>query len=431
MPMSAQQDRIDRYVVEVGNGMRAEHDAMVDEMVEVIAQQVDHLDDGQTHATLRASVEGNVESIIHMLRNQVPAEQAQATASALAYALRLAQREISADSLRRAYHLGTEVVRRRYFEQVLALDASAEDKLHVSLQVQLFLHQYVDRVSVEVQQAYAEEARRRFERSASATATVIREVLAGAEVQAGRFERLARYRLDQQHRGAVLWVDDANPGIDSSPQLADLAAEIARRLGPRTTSLYTAVDRSMGWAWFGTPDAGEGAGEDAGEDAAARAAIAEAVEAATGVRAALGSWSSGADGFRRSHQQAEAAASVLQAGQGTRQRVIGYGDPGVAMTAILVQDLTATRAWVHDQLGGLADAGEAAQRLRDTLECFLQCESSYTRTAERMSLHRNSVTYRVEKAVEARGRPVTASATDLAAALTVCRLLGGAVTGAQ
>ena len=140
MPMSAQQDRIDRYVVEVGNGMRAEHDAMVDEMVEVIAQQVDHLDDGQTHATLRASVEGNVESIIHMLRNQVPAEQAQATASALAYALRLAQREISADSLRRAYHLGTEVVRRRYFEQVLALDASAEDKLHVSLQVQLFLH---------------------------------------------------------------------------------------------------------------------------------------------------------------------------------------------------------------------------------------------------------------------------------------------------
>ena len=427
MPMSAQQDRIDRYVVEVGNGMRAEHDAMVDEMVEVIAQQVDHLDDGQTHATLRASVEGNVESIIHMLRNQVPAEQAQATASALAYALRLAQREISADSLRRAYHLGTEVVRRRYFEQVLALDASAEDKLHVSLQVQLFLHQYVDRVSVEVQQAYAEEAWRRFERSASATATVIREVLAGAEVQAGRFERLARYRLDQQHRGAVLWVDDANPGIDSSPQLADLAAEIARRLGPRTTSLYTAVDRSMGWAWFGTPDAGEGAWEDA----AARAAIAEAVEAATGVRAALGSWSSGADGFRRSHQQAEAAASVLQAGQGTRQRVIGYGDPGVAMTAILVQDLTATRAWVHDQLGGLADAGEATQRLRDTLECFLQCESSYTRTAERMSLHRNSVTYRVEKAVEARGRPVTASATDLAAALTVCRLLGGAVTGAQ
>lgn len=424
--MTAQQDRIDQYVVEVGNGMRAEHDAMVDEMVGIIARQVDHLDDGQTHATLRASVEGNVESIIHMLRNRVPAEQAQASASALAYALRLAQREISADSLRRAYHLGTEVVRRRYFEQVLALDASAEDKLHVSLQVQLFLHQYVDRVSVEVQHAYAEEARRRYERSASATATVIREVLAGAEVQPGRFERLARYRLEQQHLGAVLWVDDANPGVDSSPQLADLATEIARRLGPRTTSLYTAVDRSAGWAWFGTPDGGAGAGEDA----AARAVISEATEAVAGVRAALGSWSPGADGFRRSHQQAEAAASVLQAGQGTRQRVVGYGDPGVAITAILVGDLTATRAWVHDQLGGLADAGDAAQRLRDTLECFLQCESSYTRTAERMSLHRNSVTYRVERAVEARGRPVTDSATDLAAALTVCRLLGDAVTGA-
>lgn len=419
---ASQAQVIERHVVDIGNRVHVRSDEVTAEMTATIARLVDHLDDDHTHAILQASVEGNVSTILHMLRNSVPVARAVAPASAIEYALRLAQRGISADSLRRAYHLGTETLRRRFFDEVLVLDASDEVKLHVSQRLQTFMHQYIDRVSIEVQQAYAAEAQQRAERSASATAAVIREVLTGAEVDPGRFERLTRYRLDQRHLAAVLWIDEADPGVDRSPVLSDLAAEIARHAGPRSSSLFAAVDRGMGWAWCGL-------GEEA-RDLHANPDVLAAIEAVPGARAAFGAPARGAEGFRRTHGQAEAAARVMGRGRRSALRTIGYADPGVAVTAVLVGDLEATRSWVQSQLGELAESTESAQRLRDTLECFLENESSYTRTAQHMNLHRNSVKYRVERAVESRGRPVAESATDLAMALTVCRLLGDAVTSA-
>ena len=52
---------------------------------------------------------------------------------------------------------------------------------------------------------------------------------------------------------------------------------------------------------------------------------------------------------------------------------------------------------------------------------------SYTATAERMVLHKNSVLYRIRKAEEALGAPIGDRRADLELALRACQYLGHAV----
>ncbi|MFG1784068.1 helix-turn-helix domain-containing protein [Rhodococcus oryzae] len=75
----------------------------------------------------------------------------------------------------------------------------------------------------------------------------------------------------------------------------------------------------------------------------------------------------------------------------------------------------------------LAADTEHAARLRDTLLTFLDAQGSYTATAERVHLHKNTVKYRVDKALEERGRPLDDERLDLELALIGCRWLGRAV----
>jgi DNA-binding PucR family transcriptional regulator len=90
-------------------------------------------------------------------------------------------------------------------------------------------------------------------------------------------------------------------------------------------------------------------------------------------------------------------------------------------------DLAATRSWVADTLGSLAVDDDGAARLRETLRLFLGSGSSYTATAELLSMHKNSVQYRVQKAEQLRGRPLREDRLDVELALRVCDLLGRAV----
>ena len=52
---------------------------------------------------------------------------------------------------------------------------------------------------------------------------------------------------------------------------------------------------------------------------------------------------------------------------------------------------------------------------------------SYTGTAERMALHKNSVQYRIRRAEEALGAPIEARHADLELALRACQYLGETV----
>ena len=85
------------------------------------------------------------------------------------------------------------------------------------------------------------------------------------------------------------------------------------------------------------------------------------------------------------------------------------------------------RAWVIETLGPLADDDDQHFVLRDTLRVFLQEGGGFKATAERLTLHKNTVQYRVRKAEEGLGRPVGEDRLNVGLALLACQWLGPAV----
>ena len=99
----------------------------------------------------------------------------------------------------------------------------------------------------------------------------------------------------------------------------------------------------------------------------------------------------------------------------------------VAPLALMTSSLDLLRAWVIETLGPLAADDDHNARLRDTLRVFLQENGSYKTTAERLTLHKNTVQYRVRKAEESLQHPVVQDRLRIELALLAAHWLGVAV----
>lgn len=385
-------------------------------MTNVIADEVDVLNDPELLAMLRASVEGNIAAILHIIRHDIPFDRVQPITAATEYAFRLAQRGVSGTSLRRAYHFGSDDLRDWMFDEIEALDCEAGTKLRLLNELSRFLHQYIDWITQIVLAAHEQERQRWLDKSASATSMLVSRVLDGQPVDLAEFASGARYRLDQVHVGAVIWIDGANSGADHTDALRDFTHDLAEPLGA-TSTLFTAVDRGTAWLWFG-----RGRSHAPVDVEAVRACVV----AKPGSRVALGCAVAGVAGFRRTHVQAEAAMSVAVTSTSAVTHAIGFGERGVAITSMLVRDLSTARRWVNEVLGSLAGADEASARSRETLRVFLETGGSYAQTSQRLMLHRNSVKYRINKIEAERGKPLDGDRLDLELALQICHFLGPA-----
>ncbi|MDI9830662.1 helix-turn-helix domain-containing protein [Streptomyces sp. KAU_LT] len=367
---------------------------------------------------LHASVESNVKTFFHVARYGLPVDTVEAPWPAVEYARRLAQREISSNALLRAYRLG----HRRALEWVAGELARVEPDGLVSFAALQMLQEsafaYIDRVSEQVVAEY-ETARERWlaHRNTIRTAT-LSALLAGDEVDVSTAEQVLGYRLRQQHLGLVLWADERMASARPLGRLGQLTHAMAQEMGAESPPLFVPQDRSLGWGWVPLR-----AGTRVDLDRLARCLG----EAGPEVRAAIGAVGTGPEGFRATHRQALQAHQVAVVGADRARRITSYTAPGVRAAAILAGDLTTARDLVTSMLGGLARDDEGTERLRETLAVFLQENQSFVATAAKVHLHKNTVKYRVDKAVRLRGRPIDEDRLDLELALAACRWLGPAV----
>jgi DNA-binding PucR family transcriptional regulator len=213
----------------------------------------------------------------------------------------------------------------------------------------------------------------------------------------------------------VGWVVEPLPGGTGLTRLDRLATAAAGTLGCPTRPLFVPQDETMAWIWLPL----------GGQSRIAPQRLAEAFDNGdTGTRLAIGEPASGVDGFRGTLRQALRTRDLaLVADPGTR--VTTFTEVG--SVALLCADLAATRTWVRDTLADLVIDDEPHARLRETLQVFLSTGASYTATAERMTLHKNSVQYRVRKAEEALRAPIQDRRADLELALRACQYLGRAM----
>jgi hypothetical protein len=413
-------ERVKALVTEAALRLDRRQPQIARAMSDLIAREIKSLDvDPAFIDLLRASVDANTSTITHILINDIPIERLQPTTAAVEYALRLAQRDIPANSLVRAYNVGKDDFIEQIFPDVQALQCSAEEKFAVLQHMSSVVGRYIDWISQYVFDVYEKERDRWVSTQGNVRASLIHDVLGRRPVTAREFERETGYRLEGHHLGMVIWTTRTDPAPDELRMLAQVVSKIAAAARCSGLPLVTAVDRGTAWVWL--PFVARPSSPDMRE-----------MERIVGQHrtwgVSLGLSGAGVEGFRRTHAQAQAARRVAVA-SGETTPVISFGDEGVAITSLLANDIESTRSWVAEVLGHLAVDNEQMRSLRETLRVFFLTGESYTDTAARMRLHRNTVKYRIARALEQGETVISSNRIDLAVALNVCHFLGPAVLG--
>lgn len=411
--------RVAARVSEVARAMGAELPRLGRALHTEIAEAIPELrGDDVILELLRSSTESNVETFLHVAQHDIPVEEVRPPSAAIEYARRLAQRAISANALLRAYRVGQW----RLLDWVVAEVGATEDDREVALAAAQVLQAtsfaYVDQVSQLVVEEYESERERWLAHRNTVRTAMLSAILSGKDVDLATAEAALGHRLRQRHLGLVVWT--AEEGMPSElRRLESLTAAIGNALGADGQALFLPQDRNLAWCWIPL-------GSRRNDDPPDLDAVRRLTEdSGPTFRVTLGRPHADLAGFRKSHREAQRAHAVASIAGDIR--VTTFDEPAVQVCSILAQDLESTRSLVADALGGLADDRENLRDLRETLLAFLRAKSSYVAAAELVHLHKNTVKYRVDKAIDARGRPLDDDRLNLELALTACEWLGPAV----
>ena len=382
------------------------------DIVQLISREIPQLDADKTLTTLLvSSVEANVATCLQVMQHQIDLSVVRAPVAAVEHARRLAQRGTPLTELLRAYRLWHACLTDRLIRETAYLADDVDMAAAATLSVCDIVTRYADQICEEMVAVYAQSRENWRQERRPAQIALINDLLSGPPVDVGLAEKLLGYRMRQYHVGVVCRADDATIAGDQISRLRRSVATVAARLACGGEPLFVPRDESTAWAWLplGT--------REVFDATAVSAAAADA-----GIRLAFGDAARGVTGFGLTHRQAVAAEAVSLA-SGSPQ--VAYRE--VAPVALMLGSADLLRAWVLSTLANLAADDEHHARLRDTLLEFLRSGGSYKATAERTSLHKNTVIYRIRKAEKALGRPVCTDRYDVELALLAGRWLGSAV----
>jgi DNA-binding PucR family transcriptional regulator len=387
---------------------------VTDDLVELLTHEIPPLrDDPRIESLLSASVAANVATLLHVFEHGIDPQRVEAPAAAVEYARRLAQRGVPLAALVRAYRIGHARFLRWCFEELKHEAADAPVIGEATRRMTELSFVYIDRISERVIEFYEQERDRWLNNRATVRLARVLSVLADEDFDIDATEATLGYRLRRHHLGLVAWMREPTGGGQDLLVLEQAAALLAQRAGCPARPLFVPRDESSAWAWLPLQS-------ERIPDQVLGAAVVDA-----DVCISLGEPGDDVEGFRRSHCQALSAQTVALAAGPRSASVTAFAD--IRPIALMCSDLDATRAWVLDTLGALAIDDEQHARLRLTLRIFLSTGGSYTATADRLQMHKNTVHYRVNKAEEMRGRSLQEDRLDVELALLACESLGPAV----
>ncbi len=403
-----------RLVAQFGQRL-AEQQAHLTRTLTDLIRSIDDLDlDQPLIDLLDASVDSNINTIVHLLINAIPVDRIQAPTAAVEYALRLAQRGVPSYSLIRAYQMGQEYLMTVVLDEAQHLEADRDLILRALRVIAEEFYEYIDWICLHLLGQYEAERGRWATTSGNVASAMLQDLLRGGDTSLRDFEAETGYGFDQHHVGIVLWSRDEAGITDALASMERVTRALEASVGAGVLPLFSAIDRTTAWLWIGRGQR---------TDPIERQVTAVLLKSPE-ISAAVGLPAPGIDGFRRTHAQARDTFELaVEAGDRTGQ-VLGYGDRGVALISMLMQQPGALRRWVRDVLGPLGESTAAASRARQTLGSWLDHDRSFQATAEALQVHRNTVKYRIERIADGLGDRMTDRRVDLELALLACRLLG-------
>jgi hypothetical protein len=312
----------------------------------------------------------------------LPPPQARTVAASLAMARRLAEAGVSANRTDQIFH----VAQAWWQELVLAeLSRLQPDGLSMELIAPLMKWQLQGFLGMAdaAGQEHAAVLDSWRTTVGSALNTRVSFVLAEVDVQS-EAEDVLHYGLSGRHLGLVIW---SSRGMVPAARLRNLVMGLGAEHGVYDT-LVVPRDISSIYAWLNL----------SGSPRQAVAAINRRASNLTDVRISVGEAMSGLAGFKVTHEQALTARRMAQLPGSRNWRSVLYRD--VSAAALLIRHPEDAEPWVAEMLGELAGPGEDNERLRDTLRVYLESGENATRAADRLYVHRNTVKYRVARALE-------------------------------
>ncbi|WP_373420074.1 PucR family transcriptional regulator [Mycobacterium persicum] len=411
---------VSRYVAEVAGRLQRRLADVTSEIHGALEGQIPDLRrDARIMELLGASIEGNVDTMLHALQYDIAVERVEAPTAALEYARRLAQHGVPVHALVRAYRLGQRRMNELIFAEIRATEIPDSMRVAVIEAMNAAIFAYIDWMSQQVVAVYEDERERWLENQNALRGVRVRELLAATKsFDVDAATAAIRYPLRWHHVGLIMWSGDQGFDVDELPRLQRFLRGLGESVGADASPLFVAADRSCGWAWLPF-----------------RAAVADAVSQVrqfalsrpNSPNVAIGNMSGGVEGFRRTHREASEAHGVAIAGDRRAATVVAAGDPGLSVVARLGGDVAGTRDWVARVLKDLARDDENDERLRETLRVFLGCGASYKAAAAELNMHFNTVKYRVGRAIARRGRDIGSDRLDVELALLACHWYGAAV----
>jgi DNA-binding PucR family transcriptional regulator len=410
---------VDRWIAELAARMSDRLPEIVSFISASLREDIPELRDESQIALFDASVEGNVVTALYALRHNIPVERVEAPTPALEHARRIAQQGVALNVLIRMYRQGQRRFTHLMHEALESVDIAPQARIAVLDRITETLFAYVEWMSQQIVEVYEDERERWLETRNSMRALQVREVLRGRKpVDVDSVITAIRYPLRWHHIALVLWYPAAAGEADELGRMQQFVRELGTAAQAGAAPLFVATDRASGWAWLPYQSAPAGAVE---------AVRQFALQHRDSPSVTIGSPAAGLEGFRRSHDQADAVRTVALARGDEKSTVLADADPGLAAVAMVGGNLERARKWVAEVLGDLATNTDNDARLRETLRVFLGCDSRYNVAAEELVVHFNTVKYRVGRALARRGRPIAGDRLDVEMALLLCHWYGASV----
>ncbi|QKV90644.1 helix-turn-helix domain-containing protein [Streptomyces sp. NA02950] len=402
-------------VARIAAAVLPHRDAFIAELVEATEKEIAVLDhDERLHSLLHASITENVVAGLHVLSNGIDPRTVDAPPSAISYARHLAQRDVPMSALLRAYRLGASAFLHRALSETANLPGQNGTSVVISLMD--ISAAYIDRVSEQVARAYEEERERWVSSRGVLRQHWVTQLLQDPSPNLTQAEAALGYRLAGTHLAVEGWMDRSSDPYDAMTILERLSTVLRRVFKAREHPLVVPTDETDVRFWFPVK---------AGLTVDAETVALELVRARLPVRLAIGNPRPGLDGFRRSIRGASRAKTLALAAGDDAPPVVSFAE--VAPVALLADEPGELADFVADTLGSLVIDDPWRQSLRETLRIFLATHRSYAATAELLTVHRNTVHYRIQQTVEKYGVPLEGNTFELQLALAICRWHGSTV----
>jgi hypothetical protein len=320
-----------------------------------------------------------------------------------------AQRGVDLSVLMRGYRSAHAEFWRYWMADVTARENDPELRMAVLEHCWARVSEWHELQLAQLEAIYAQQRDRWLRGAQARRAETIRLLLGGEVVDGETASATLGYDLRRVHAAIVLWTD-GEPDGDALAVLEDAARELARRVeGGRPLSL--AAGAHAVWAWI--PVVGGALGTNAHDRADGWLP--------DGVRVAVGRAAPGVEGFRTSHQDAQLVRRVM-ALAARPPRLVSFDE--VELVCLISGEPEAMRRLVAHELGELATRDPNVARLRETARVYLACGANAREAAERLTMHKNTVHYRLSRIEDLLGHPITERRLELEVALTLVHTLG-------